>query len=583
MKRFGGKFYFVIDDRKLVFWEYRLGLISKDRTEIRDKNGRMVPLPPEACEFFAINMGDGTYVLQTSNGEVMCVNHGGSVLIASTWPTRIPFFQIPMDILRFDLAELRKFKTEVTGVRLRCYRDGDPQKNWFDLTWRRGVEREVDKIWGARHLSNLDSQATTADRWRLRQLGDGVDELQAAKKATYRNFTPSGLAIVDLSGEDLTGVDFGDADFTRAVLTGAVLKNTTHDGSTFSYAQLDGANFEGAALKKVNFSDASMRGTTLKRVTGASCNFSRCDLLSVVIDAPLAIESPEGARTRFSYAHMNYALLGSNWVRKELDWATILNFPPDAYIDAQKANLTGITLAGVTIAAASKFDEAILRGASLHASTIAYCSFKGAYLDGTKSPEFAAADFAAAQLQGSVFDDAHCSGTNFSGARLDEAKFEKATLIGANFANAYLREVSFAAVEQQAMRGAIFNRAFLVNANFSGTDLSTYDGVAVNMTQAYLHGANFTGAKLSGTLMAGAGLSFDRGEIEVKLGDSSIQVEYEPSEIDPRTTTRETTCPSGSKGPGPCSESDMHTRQPFPTSWPWPHGRRNERATDEEE
>lgn len=583
MKRFGGKFSFVIDNRKLIFWENRLGLITQTRTEVQDKNGRMVPLPPEATEFFAIDQGDGTFLLQCCNGEIMCVNPASNIVMASTLPTRVPFFLIPMPALRFDLSELRKFKTDISGVRLRAYRESDP-KNWFDLTYRRAVEREMDRGFGARHLSNLDNTTRTTDLWFVRQLADGVDELKATKKAAYRNYSPSGQAIVDLSGEDLTGVEFADADFTRAVLTGTVLKNTTYTGASFSHAQLDGANLEGATLHTVNFSDASMRGTTLSGVKGASCNFSRCDLLTVVSTAPLALESPQGGTpTRFSYAHLNYALIGPNWVRKQLDWATVRSFPPDPVIDAQNANLTGLTLNGVKIGAGSKFDGATLRGASLHASTLAYCSFKGAFLDATKQPEFAACDLAAAQLQGSVFDDTHCTGANFSGARLDEATFEKATLIGANFANAYLREVSFAAVEQQGMRGAIFNRAFLVNAKFNGADLSTYDGTAVNLTQAYLHGADFTGAKLSGTLLTGAGLSFAAGEIEVKLGEFTITVEYDKAtEIDPRTTTRETTCPSGAKGPGPCSAEDMHTLQPFPAVWPWPHGRRKELVDDED-
>lgn len=55
MRRFYGKYRFIIDNRKLVFWENRLGLIGKDRTTIRDKNNAMVPLPPECCMFLAIS------------------------------------------------------------------------------------------------------------------------------------------------------------------------------------------------------------------------------------------------------------------------------------------------------------------------------------------------------------------------------------------------------------------------------------------------------------------------------------------------------------------------------------------------
>jgi hypothetical protein len=127
------------------------------------------------------------------------------------------------------------------------------------------------------------------------------------------------------------------------------------------------------------------------------------------------------------------------------------------------------------------------------------------------------------------------------------------------------------------MTGASFNRAFLVGCNFSGADLSTYQSDAVNLTQAYLHGADFSGTNLAGTLMAGAGIAFAEGSLDVRIDSDRFSLDYDPTTIDADdVTTSETTCPIGTKGP--CNEDQMHTRQPFPAVWPWPMGAGHDEA-----
>lgn len=566
MKRFAGKFSLLIDGRKLVLWERRVGLISKDRTDILDLTGRRVPLPPEACMFFAIDRGDGTFVLQSCNGEVLGSNNNLAMVEVTTHPTGFRPSIMPIGVMRFDLALLRKTLTSGKAP-LRFYLETDkPSPKWRFLEASPVRAREVDEITGARYVTNLSGTQRESPLWTLVQHGDGIDEIKTSKKVTHFDFSAAGEAIVDLSGEDLTGVDFGRSDFSGAVLTGTVMKNALFKGAMFRETLLDGATFESATLEDTRFIEASMLDTTLRGVRGGGCVFSYCDLRSVKHgDSPLALTSTAAAPLRFSYSTLNYALVGPVWRHMHLDWASIENVPDEVTIDARKANLTGIALAGVTFGTSSKFDEAILRGASFVNATLPMASFVGAHMDAVIEPDFAPTDFGGADLRGCDFTDARCSHTNFSGARMDETQFNGATLVGSNFVNAYLRGAAFGAVEQKKMSGAKFDHAFLVDANFVGADLSTYDGVAVNLTQAFLHNADFSNAKLAGTFMGAAGVAFESGTLTVHLHGRTFSVDYDPTIIDVNTTTEGTTCPYGKKGP--CTRATMHTREPFPTTW----------------
>ncbi|MCQ4165560.1 pentapeptide repeat-containing protein [Tahibacter harae] len=567
MNRFYGKYRFIINGRKLVFWENRIGLISKDRTTIREMGRNHVPLPPECCMFLVVGPGDGTCWLQACNGETFASNEGALGILTTT-PTGLPRYLTRVTGMRFDLASLRAGSTG----KLRYYREDRPGI-WADIGYQRARALEVDDITETPYITNVASTDLAGSDWTLEQLGDGIDQMTAgSKKVTHFDFTPAGKAVVNLSGENLAGVDFGRADLSECLLTGATLTNTTFDGARLRKAGLDRANFSGATLNNVIFSKASMNSTNLNGVKGVGCDFSDCDLLSVICAGQLGLTSPENAPMRFSRAKFNYALIGTDWKHRIMDWAEIRAISSGARIDATKANLTGVVLSDLNLASSCKFDNAILRNASLAESRMPFASFKGAFLDGTVAPDLAGTDFAGARLQGSSFEDAHCTRANFSGARLDEANFSKARLHKANFTNAYLRRVNFSAVEQRGMSGASFNRAFLVGCNFSGADLSTYQTDTVNMTQAYLHGADFSGANLAGTLMTGAGIAFEEGSLSVRIdSETANPVPYEATLIDPEdTTTRETSCPNGDKGP--CSLGQMHSKQPFPTVWPWPRG-----------
>ncbi|MFZ6677267.1 pentapeptide repeat-containing protein [Undibacterium sp. Tian12W] len=570
MKTFAGKFQFLLGNYKLILWEQRLGLITKDRTTIR-KNGSdtYVPLPADAGSFLAIAKGDGTFVLQASNGEIVSFNENTPHLIATTLPTGMPLYHVPVLPLRLTLERLR---SPVGGkVNLRFYLDSQhPDKTkLFDLICKPHFI-EVDDINGSRYLSNLNSTPAAGDHnaiWTAVQLGDGVDQMQASKTVTHFDFTPAGAAIVELSGENLAGINFGRANFSRALLKDTILTGGTFNKASFSRATLSGADFSGSAMTGVDFTFATMKGTKLNTLTGGNCDFSDCDLLTVINSAPLVLTSTAEAPMRFVRSQLKYSLIGKTWSYKILAYAKIMDLP--ATIDDLNATFADVTAVDLSTlsGARANFNNAIMRGVKLSNANLPSAQFKASILEATL--ELPAADFTSAILTGCSFENALLSGASFSGARMDETKFDGATLRLANFSNAYLKAVSFSAVEQKMMTGVTFTRAFLVGCDFSNADLSTYDTIAVNMTGAYLQGANFTGAKLDGTFLTDAGISEGEGSLTVNIGKITFPVTYEATEIDPElSTSANTTCPIGAAGP--CTGNKMHTHKTFPTSWPPP-------------
>jgi uncharacterized protein YjbI with pentapeptide repeats len=267
---------------------------------------------------------------------------------------------------------------------------------------------------------------------------------------------------------------------------------------------------------------------------------------------------------------LKYALLGPTWTNRHLDYVVMVDFPatPVSGLDAQKAVLTGMDL-GRLNASSAKFNKATLHAVGFTGAKLFSATFDEARLEGISLPDgsaLAPADFTGADLTGASFANANVSGVVFAGALLEEGVFNQATVRGSVFTNAYMKAVDFSAVEQKLMKGVNFAYACLLGCNFQGADLST----DVVLSRAYLHGADFSNAKLAGANLADAGIAFEAGELSVKLpGESPSPVAYEKTTIDPALCTSSTTrCPNGDLGP--CVGAKLHTKDPFPTQWPWP-------------
>jgi uncharacterized protein YjbI with pentapeptide repeats len=573
MNRFAGKFSFYYDDYKLIFFDSRVGLIHRSRTTFKTMGGKEVTLPPEAEMFLALERMDGWAVLQAFNGEIVSFGgENGEDIIPTTLPTRNPYYPVASYAAYFDLSLIRGARADGTWMtRLDLKRPDSMYKRVSTLRPRYTQPKDLDFGDARQGLTNIKIGAGTASTiFRIAQHADGVTEMQAGTKTVSRfDFRAAGKAQVDLSGEDLSGVDFGYADFTRAILKGTKLNAAKFDRARFPGTSLQQSDFTGATLKRVDFRTATMDGTILSGVTGESCDFSDCDLRTVVATTALGITSPEGAPTRFSRAKLKYALLGPVWKDRILDYAQIESIPASVSgLDARNADLTGVLLSSLT-AVEPMFQNAKLHAVGFTLSKLTSAKFDGARMEGISLPDgsaLAPADFTASELRNASFKDANASGVSFSGAKLQESVFDGATVRGANFANAYMKAVNFSAVEQKMMHGVNFSRAFLVGCNFQGADLS----MDVQLVQAYLQGADFSNAQLARANMAGAGIATEAGELSVKFADRTITVKYDPTIIDPAVSTSDTTrCPNGDLGP--CT-GKMETSKPFPATWPWPVG-----------
>lgn len=590
MNRFAGKFAFSFNRYKLIFFDYRVGFVHETKRTFtlnkKTKSERTVPLPDDAALFIAYERMDGWAVLQAFNGEFLAFGgESAEEIIPTTLPTINPRYPVRTYLAYFDLSTLRAARTDVTQhAKIAFKRPDASYKGVSYLRPRYDNPHDMDDFEVSQGITNLTSSAEQEPALlRVAWYADGVHEMTSGTKTVERfDFRPAGNAHVDLSGEDLSGVTFGISRMHGVVMKGTKLANAKFDGADLSEATLDDANFTGATLNNVDFTRASMARTILTGVTGKSCDFSDCDLRTVVSTNALALQSPEAEPLRFSNAKLKYALLGTDWKYRRLDYAQVESFPDLVTgLDAQHSVLTGMELGSLN-ATGAKFNNATMHAVGLSNAKLIGAKFDSARLESVSLPDgsaLAAADLTAADLRGASFSGTNASAVSFSGARLTEAKFDGATLRGANFANAFMKLVDFSGVEQKMMHGANFSRAFLVGCKFIGADLS----VDVQLVQAYLHGADFSNAQLSGANLSGAGIPEDEGELSVTVDGVTTDVPYTATVISPSVSTSSTTrCPNGDLGP--CVDDKMVPRRPFPTSWPWPMGlgwpHEDDRASD---
>jgi uncharacterized protein YjbI with pentapeptide repeats len=590
VNRFAGKFSFYYNDYKLIFFDSRVGLVHKANRKFKlpgSEPRKEVDLPEYASQFLAYERMDGWVVLQAFNGQI--VAFGGELLdeiVPSTTPTGNPRYPVKVYTAYFDLSLIRGARADGSWkTRLAFKRPEATQTGVTNLLPRYAVPQDLDYSPIQYGVTNITSHPTKpATLFTIEQHADGVRDMTAGTKKVERyDFRSFGEARVDLSGEDLNGIDFGYADFTGANLKGTKFNNGKFARARFTSTNLDGADFTGANLDTADFSHGkSMEGTILTGVTGKSCDFSHCDLRTVVAATALNLESPEGAPARFSYAKLKYALVGPKWTNRHFEYVVMEALPATvSNLDAQKAVLTGMDLGGLN-ASSAKFNKATLHAVGFTGAKLFGATFDEARLEGLALPDgsaIAAADFTGADLSGASFANANVSGVSFVGAVLEEGVFTAATVRGAVFNNAYMKAVNFSAVEQKLMHGTKFGYACLIGCNFQGADLS----VDVNLARAYLHGADFSNAKLGGANLADAGIAFASGELTVKLpGEEEKTVAYDPTIIDAAVCTSNTTrCPNGDLGP--CTGDKLKTRNAFPTSWPFPGRRVWSEEEDQEE
>jgi uncharacterized protein YjbI with pentapeptide repeats len=132
----------------------------------------------------------------------------------------------------------------------------------------------------------------------------------------------------------------------------------------------------------------------------------------------------------------------------------------------------------------SDFSNAVYVGSNFEGANLGGSSFRGARI--------IAANFQNSDLRNASFDGADCIACNFNGALLDGTTFVKVRMVAANF-KGFKAAVTDAQL-RELLSGCI--SCNFIGGQFGKRDLSGVVLVAVDLSQADLRDANFTGAVL---------------------------------------------------------------------------------------
>jgi len=420
--------------------------------------------------------------------------------------------------------------------------------------------------------------------------------LPAAWNLNKQSYDRTDFGYLFLDNADFSETRATNSNFSNVTFSGvANFPGTVLDGSSFRGCKLDGASFCNASLKDVDFSNASLKGCDFAGAVLDNCNFESADLESADLSLatlsdpakPILITRDVKNRTIFSNARVNKILthaLDSQdndiyiWSYAQMDGVQFMTNDPDhpgcAILDGTLENLIAqyAVLTGVQFGA-------------VDSPNIRYADFSYAQLGG--------ANLVKANLEDAKFDNATFSTSdgkhrcNLSGAYLLNATFSnadlsyammpncylygnKATLVGAtimqvDFTGAYLVATDFSGLGGKNAAGVTFDDACLINAKFTGVDLSTVqDQRACSFANACLQGVDFSGAKTNGVNFAGAAVSTVIGTLTVHGGrEDKNPIKYHVT-VTPTDTTG-ATCPNDKTGP--CTGTMWHSNDAPMNDW----------------
>lgn len=301
------------------------------------------------------------------------------------------------------------------------------------------------------------------------------ETVEAAAKARR------GCAGLDLTGLDLSRLDLSGVSFEGAVLRGADLRGARLSKSNLNRANLSGANLGGADLsdvraEKTDFAGARLADADLSRASLADADFSRADLSG----ANLTSARAKGVLL------MNASLARACLRGADLTSATLF-----------EADLAGADATSATFAQAQAYKA---RGAGIVFEKADLAGFSA-----TGGADFSRGRFAGARGPQTVWQAALLDGADFTGAVLPQANFTAASLRGSVFSGADLRKARFV---EARLETAKMQRVNLLQGSFEEADLRGCDLLGSNLFQvefwnARTDGANFEGADLTGTKLAG--------------------------------------------------------------------------------
>ncbi|MDD0973774.1 pentapeptide repeat-containing protein [Pseudomonas fontis] len=338
--------------------------------------------------------------------------------------------------------------------------------------------------------------------------------------------TPS-LAALVASGQG-RGVD----------LTDVVLDGASAVGVDFTGARFSGASLQGADLSKCLLGDADLRGTRLNGVLFDGALLDRANLSGATLGAP-GWGAPRSAREiDLSHCRARGAILGSPSARLDCTQANL------GAGDFSQADLSGLQLTGARLTDArlegcclegAMLDGADLRNVFALRANLRKCSLKNIL---GSNANFTAADFSAADLsqahldakvhqagsepwRPAVLHRAICIGTRASGAHLAGADLRGvqwcgagATLDHADLEGAVLSGSLLVSLDlsQAFLNGADLSDSVLVNARIAGcTVLADGSARSLSLEGAQIQGVDFSGSVLGGALLVGAGVALEQG------------------------------------------------------------------------
>jgi uncharacterized protein YjbI with pentapeptide repeats len=350
----------------------------------------------------------------------------------------------------------------------------------------------------------------------------GITEL---KKSPHSNLD---FSNINLEGQNFSGVHLINCKLGRTILNNVSFKGAVLDGCDFGENKnLSNINFEGAQLLNMNLSNLSFnninfKGATLQNVildnvqlkgadfTNANLGAAKISQIGVI---PIISQSMTN-RTKFNGATVNKKLMSRKNSKGQIiyDWSfadlTGVIFVDDeqkptkdlTYLTAQSAflkdlewdymNLSNADLSGEdTVLSNVNFAYATLSNGNLKNTNLSGCNFSHALMVETN------------------LESANISNVDMPYAIFWSSSLSGATVKNVNFTGAFLIKADFSNIKDKNLQRCIFTNACLLQANFSGSNLSAFNGAIVSFDSACLQEVNFTGADVRGASFVNAAVS----------------------------------------------------------------------------
>ena len=306
------------------------------------------------------------------------------------------------------------------------------------------------------------------------------------------NFDGANLKNANLRDADLTDSTMKKAKLKGADLRGAALSRAQLVEADLDGANLGGANLRGANLDKVDLRETKLAGANLREARLQGADLAYADLRETVIShADFKGASLQGVKFHEDINSVDFAgasLRKANFENATLYGTTFLTKADLQEANFRGAIMAEARLKGANLHKAN-FEGADLNGTNFRDAIMVDANFKNANLeradftgnDNLLQSSFAGANLQRAQLSGADFRGVILVNADLRFATIRDAKLDSAQLGGAD-----LRDLVFSGV---SLRGADLRNADLSGANLIGVDLTGANLTGANLTNTTIDAA----------------------------------------------------------------------------------------------